>query len=81
MKIVLRPAKEMKIDINDEVKVGDITMFNVGGKMIPVEIISINGCNLKLMSCDMETVWNNISLSHWLKQVEFMKQISPTNPA
>jgi len=72
---IIRPAKEMKIDIKDEVKVGDTTMFNVDGKMVAVEIIDIDGCNLKLMSCDLKNVWNNISLSHWLRQVEFMKQI------
>jgi hypothetical protein len=72
---VIRPAKEMKIDLKDEVKVGDTTMFNVGGKMVAVEIIQINGCNLKLMSCDLKNVWDNVSLSHWLRQVEFMKQL------
>jgi hypothetical protein len=72
---VIRPAKEMKIDLKDEVKVGDTTMFNVGGKMVAVEIVQINGCNLKLMSCDLEKVWDNVSLSHWLRQVEFMKQL------
>jgi hypothetical protein len=73
---VIRPGKEMKIDIKDEVKVGDTTMFNVGGKMVAVEIIQINSCNLKLMSCDLKSVWDNVSLSHWLRQVEFMKQLS-----
>ena len=72
---VIRPAKELNINLKDEVRVGDTTMFNVGGEMVSVEIIQINGCNLKLMSCDLERVWDNVSLSHWLRQVEFMKQL------
>jgi len=70
----IRPAKERKVNINDKVKVGDGTMFKVGNRMVAVEIIQINGCNLKVMSCDLERVWENVSLSHWLQQVEFMKQ-------
>lgn len=72
------PAKEMKINLNDEVKVGDITTFNVNGSMLSVEIIQINGSVLKIMSCNLEYVWNNISKSTWLKQVEFMKQVTPS---
>lgn len=69
------PASEMKININDEVKVGDITMFSVGGKMIPVEVVRINhDGTLKLMSCDLEMIWKIVEKSHWLRQIEFLKQ-------
>ena len=73
---VIRPAKEMKIDIKDEVKVGDTTMFNVDGRMLAVEVVRLNhDGSLKLMSCDLEKVWERVDRSHWLRQVEFMKQL------
>jgi len=69
-------AKDIKINVNHPVKNGDTTMFNIGGVMKAVQIERINHDNtLKLMSCDLEYVWDNISISHWLKQVEFLKQI------
>ena len=68
------PAKDINIDINQPVNVGDVTMFNIGGKMRAVEITDIDGCMLTVMTCDLELVWRNVSLTTWLKQVEFLKQ-------
>lgn len=66
----------MKININDEVKVGDVTMFRIHWKMQAVEVIAINyDGTLKLMTCNLEYVWDRVDKSHWLRQVEFMKQL------
>lgn len=70
------PANDININLNSEIKVGDTTLFKVDGKMVPVEVIRLNHDNtLKIMSCDMKYIWDNISHSKWLKQVEFLKQI------
>ena len=50
------------------------TMFNVDGKMLAVEILEVSGSVLKIVSCDLKYKWDNISITHWLRQVEFMKQ-------
>lgn len=60
-------------------KIGDTTMFVVDGELRAVEIIGIVDCWLKVMSCDLELVWNNISISKWNKQVEFINSLNP-NP-
>jgi len=60
-------------------KVGDTTMFLVDRELRAVEIVSIVDCWLKVMTCDLELVWDNVSVSKWNKQVEFMNSLKP-NP-
>lgn len=67
-------AKDIVVNYSNIVSIGDVTMFNISGQMRHVEIIAIDGCMLRIMTCDLELVFENISLSTWLKQVEFLKQ-------
>jgi len=75
MEFNVRNAKEFNVNIHEEIKIGDTTCFNVDGRMLAVEVVRVNhDGSLKLMSCDLKLVWEHVSKTHWLKQLEFMKQ-------
>lgn len=72
---VIRAAKEMKINPTDEIRVGDSTEFAFNGRMLAVEVVRVHEGWVDLRSLDLKHVFNNVSKTHWLRQIEFMKQI------
>ena len=69
-------AKDIDVTNKPMPKIGDGTAFVVDGELRAVEILDIQGCMLKVMTCDLELVWNyTVSVTTWNKQVEFLKQL------
>ena len=68
-------AKDIDVPNYPIPKVGDVNTFPVNGKWRAVEIISVVDSLLKIMSCDLELVWDNISITTWNRQLAFMEQL------